>query len=224
MPVALRSIGLSLLICYFVLLAWLSLRQVSSAWAYDANLTPFSSVHRAFSTGGAAGVRQVAGGLALLAPLGVLLPLAGGRLRTAWLPSFLQTLGSTALIATAVEVVRTGVAGHVLNVDDIVLGVIGAAVAHLAVVPVGRRWLRTRLTHAAATAPETAAPVPGATGEPSPVTDVAPTAATGPAPAGPAPRPLDADGPNPWSTRRADAPALRGTALLAPSRPRAHQL
>ncbi|MCX4748613.1 VanZ family protein [Kitasatospora sp. NBC_01287] len=160
LPLALRSVGLSLLALYFLLLAWVTLRQVPTAWAYDANLTPFASVHRALATGGAAGLRQVAGELALLAPLGVLLPVAGGRPRAAWLPSFLQTLGGTALIATAVEVLRTGVAGHVLNVDDILLGVIGAATAHLLVVPAGRAWLRTREAREPAAVP--ARPEPAA--------------------------------------------------------------
>ncbi|MDH6120653.1 VanZ family protein [Kitasatospora sp. GAS1066B] len=168
LPLALRSVGLSLLALYALLLAWLTLRQVSTAWAYDANLTPFASVHRALGTGGAAGLRQVAGGLATLAPLGVLLPMAGGRLRTAWLPSFLQTLGATALIATALEVVRTGVAGQVLNVDDILLGVIGAALAHLAVVPAGRARLRARPTAEQPATTPTPAAAPAPTPSPSP--------------------------------------------------------
>ncbi|GAB2693649.1 VanZ family protein [Kitasatospora kifunensis] len=145
LPPLLRSAAVTLLTLYFLLLGWLALRQVPTHWSYDANLTPFASVHRALTTGGAAGLRQVASSLAVLAPLGVLLPLARGRLRHAWLPSFLHTLGTTALIATALEVIRTGLTGYQLNVDDIVLGTIGAAVAHLVVVPVGRGRLRARL-------------------------------------------------------------------------------
>ena len=58
-------------------------------------------------------------------------PLAGGRLRTAWLPSFAQVVGATSVIATALEFVRTSWAGQVLNVDDMLLGVIGAGLLHL---------------------------------------------------------------------------------------------
>ncbi|MFF7633822.1 VanZ family protein [Kitasatospora sp. NPDC008050] len=145
LPPLLRSAGLTVMVLYFLLIGWLALRQAPAGWSYDSNLTPFASVHRALTTGGAAGLRQVASELVVLAPLGVLMPLAGGRLRQAWLPSFLHTLGINALIATAMEVVRTGLTSHLLNVDDIVLGTIGAAAAHLLAVPVGRVRLRAWL-------------------------------------------------------------------------------
>lgn len=145
LPPLLRSAGLTMLVLYFLLLGWLALRQPPAGWSYDSNLTPFASVHRALATGGAAGLRQVLSSLVVLAPLGVLLPLAQGRLRQAWLPSFLHTLGINALLATAMEVVRTGLTSHLLNVDDILLGTIGAAAAHLLVVPVGRVRLRAWL-------------------------------------------------------------------------------
>ncbi|WP_051970253.1 VanZ family protein [Kitasatospora azatica] len=141
LPAPLRSAGLILLALYFCLLGWLALRQVPTAWAYDTNLTPFASVHRILATGG---LRQLLAAPALTAPLGVLLPVAGGRLRTAWFPSFLHAVGSSAMIATAFEVLRTGLAGQVLNVDDILLGVIGAGLAHLLLVPAGRAALRAR--------------------------------------------------------------------------------
>ncbi|MFE0465198.1 VanZ family protein [Kitasatospora sp. NPDC058965] len=138
---ALRSLGLVLLGCYFLLLGWLALRQEPTAWAYDANLTPFASVQRSLADGD---LRQLLGALALTAPLGVLVPLAGGRLRTAWFPSFVHAVACAALVATGVEGVRTVLGGQVLNVDDVLLGVIGAALAHLLVVPIGRAALRSR--------------------------------------------------------------------------------
>jgi hypothetical protein len=140
---ALRSLGLALLGLYFLLLGWLAVRQEPTAWAYDANLTPFATVQRSLADGD---LPHLLGVLALTAPLGVLVPLAGGRLRTAWFPSFVHATACAALVATGFEGVRTVLGDQVLNVDDILLGVIGAALAHLLVVPAGRAALRCRGT------------------------------------------------------------------------------
>ncbi|WP_181442403.1 VanZ family protein [Streptomyces tateyamensis] len=137
----LRSLGLVLIGLYFLLLCWLAVRQAPPAWAYDANLTPFASVQRSLADGD---LDQLLGALAPAAPLGVLVPLAGGRLRTAWFPSFVHATACAALVATGFEGMRTALGDQVLNVDDILLGVIGAALAHLLVVPVGRAALRGR--------------------------------------------------------------------------------
>ncbi|MDH6110863.1 hypothetical protein P3T36_004437 [Kitasatospora sp. MAP12-15] len=140
-----RTAGLVLLGLYLCLMGWLALRPATTAWAYDTNLTPFGSVDRAFETGGLAGLRRLADGLLPLAPLGVLLPLAGGRLRTAWLSSWAQVVGATVVIATALEFVETSWAGRVLNVDDMLLPALGAGAVHLVLVPAGRALLRARL-------------------------------------------------------------------------------
>ncbi|MBD0670975.1 hypothetical protein BU198_09710, partial [Streptomyces sp. CBMA156] len=116
---------------------WLVLRPIPVTWVYDANLTPLASLRS--STGW-----QVVGELLLLAPLGVLLPLAGGRLRARWLPSFLRTTGASALLATGLEFLSSWAPGHVLNVDHILLAVVGVAVVHLALVPGLRHLLRDR--------------------------------------------------------------------------------
>lgn len=130
------------------LVLWLVvLRPLPVAWVYDANLTPLASLRS--STGW-----QVVGELLLLAPLGVLLPLAGGRPRARWLPSFLQTTGVSALLATGLEFLSSWTPGHVLNVDHILLAVIGVAVTHAALVPALRRLLRDR--RARVRAPEVA--------------------------------------------------------------------
>ncbi|MDH6704452.1 hypothetical protein P3T27_001155 [Kitasatospora sp. MAA19] len=134
----LRSAGLAGLTCYLALVLWLVvLRPLPVAWVYDANLTPLASLRS--STGW-----QVVGEFLLLAPLGVLLPLAGGRPRAPWLPSFLRTTGVSALLATGLEFLSSWTPGHVLNVDHILLAVIGVAVTHLALVPGLRRLLRDR--------------------------------------------------------------------------------
>jgi glycopeptide antibiotics resistance protein len=138
-----RSAALVLLTLHVALLGWLLLRPVPSAWAYDANLTPFATLHRAFSSGSSPALGQTLAAVAQTAPLGVLLPLVGGRLRTAWVLSFLHAIGCSALFATGLEVLETST-GRVLNVDDVLLGVIGAALAHLLVVPATRAVLRAR--------------------------------------------------------------------------------
>ncbi|GAA0692781.1 hypothetical protein GCM10010193_54200 [Kitasatospora atroaurantiaca] len=137
----LRALGLLLLTGYLALVGWLVLRPLTAGWTYPANLTPFASVHQALAVGGLAGARQLAAGLVPLAPLGVLLPLVACGLRTAWLPSFLRTVGSAALLATGLEILKSWTPGHVLNVDNILLGTLGVALCHLAVVPAARACL-----------------------------------------------------------------------------------
>ncbi|MEV8099649.1 VanZ family protein [Kitasatospora sp. NPDC085879] len=140
----LRTTARLLLAGYAVLLAWLVLRPTAVNWTYPANLTPLASVDRALSFGAYAGARQLAAGVLPLAPFGVLLPIAVGRLRTPWLPSFLRTVGGAALLATGLEILKSWTPGHVLNVDDIILGTAGAAVCHLLFVPGARAVLRLR--------------------------------------------------------------------------------
>ncbi|MFJ9694680.1 VanZ family protein [Kitasatospora sp. NPDC101183] len=171
----LRLIGLAGLACHLAVVLWLVvLRPLPVAWVYDANLTPLASLPS--STGW-----QVAGELLLLAPLGVLLPLAGGRVRAPWLLSFLRTTGASALLATGLEFLSSWTPGHVLNVDHILLAVIGVAVTHLAFVPGLRHVLRERLTTAAVRARRAAgAPVREAGSVITPV--VAPVVAVAPRP------------------------------------------
>ncbi|GHF49158.1 hypothetical protein GCM10018790_28660 [Kitasatospora xanthocidica] len=161
---SLRSAGLAGLACHLALVLWLVLRPLPVAWVYDANLTPFASLRSSSAW-------QVFGEFLLLAPLGVLLPLAGGRLRAPWLPSFLRTTGVSALLATGLEFLSSWTPGHVLNVDHILFAVIGVGGAHLALVPGLRHLLRERRPRAPRAA------VPGV----PPVSAVARVAAVAPA-------------------------------------------
>ncbi|WP_380278966.1 VanZ family protein [Kitasatospora purpeofusca] len=151
----LRVVGLLGLTVHLLLAGWMVLRPLPVAWVYDANLTPLASL-RSSSAG------QVCGELLLLSPLGLFLPLAGGRLTTRWLPSFLRTTGASALLATALEFLSSWAPGHVLNVDHILLAVVGVAAIHLALVPAGRSFL---LRHA--TTPRVPAAVPAPAPAPS---------------------------------------------------------
>ncbi|MBO1417382.1 VanZ family protein [Streptomyces sp. FH025] len=160
---------------HLALALWLVLRPLPVAWVYDANLTPLASLRSSSAW-------QVVGELLLLAPLGVLLPLAGGRIRAPWLPSFLRTTGVSALLATGLEFLSSWTPGHVLNVDHILLAVIGVVVAHLALVPGLRRLLRDRRPKPRAprvkvlAVPPMAAAVPPVAAAVTPTVTVAPTA------------------------------------------------
>ena len=143
----LRIIGLLLLATYLMLVGWVALRPVPVAWVYDANLQPLSSIRRALAVGTAEEYRRLAINMLLMAPLGVLLPLAGGRVAAHWLPSLLRTVGAAALLCVGLEFLQAGVPGHVLDVDDVLLNMAGVTVAHLAVVPALRALLRHRRPH-----------------------------------------------------------------------------
>ncbi|MFJ3791881.1 VanZ family protein [Kitasatospora sp. NPDC090091] len=155
-----RLAGLFALTVHLALAGWLVLRPLPVAWVYDANLTPLASLR--FAT-----AWQVLGELFLLAPLGVLLPLAGGRLHARWFPSFLRTTGASALLATALEFLSSWTPGHVLDVDRILFAVIGVAGTHLAIVPASRSLLQRaahgpRPTPSAPVVPAPASPAPAA--------------------------------------------------------------
>ncbi|MFF4341579.1 VanZ family protein [Kitasatospora sp. NPDC001540] len=156
MPYRWRAASRVLLGLHLLLLGWLSLRPVPVAWTSPPNLTPLASVHQALSLGGAAAVRRLGPGLLTLAPIGVLLPLAVGSPRRSWLPSFLRTTAAAALLGTALEILEGWAPGHVLDVDDILLGTAGAALTHLLLVPPLRALERRRATPATTPAPEPA--------------------------------------------------------------------
>ncbi|MEV0537426.1 VanZ family protein [Kitasatospora sp. NPDC050463] len=154
----LRMAGLVGLVLHLALAGWSVLRPLPVAWVYDANLTPLASLRSSTAW-------QLLGELLLLAPLGVLLPLAGGRLRAPWLPSFLRTTGASALLATALEFLSSWTPGHVLNVDHILFAVVGVVIVHLALVPACRSLLlRPRRPRA-----DRPAPAPAPTPTPAPV-------------------------------------------------------
>jgi glycopeptide antibiotics resistance protein len=88
--------------------------------------------------------RSIGKGLLLLAPLGVLLPMAGGRLAVSPLLSLLRTVAAGALLSLGIELLQTGVPGQVVDVDSLLLNTVGVALAHLAFVPASRGVLRRR--------------------------------------------------------------------------------
>ncbi|WP_329197731.1 MULTISPECIES: VanZ family protein [unclassified Streptomyces] len=141
----LRFLGGALLAAHLLLVGWLTLRPLDVPWAAAANLTPLEGIRADLSYGPLEAARRIGGGLALLAPLGVLLPLAGGRLArsplAAW-SSLARAGAAAALISLSIAMLQSGVPGQVVDVDSVLLNTAGVLLVHAAVVPALRARLR----------------------------------------------------------------------------------
>ncbi|MEV3860533.1 VanZ family protein [Streptomyces sp. NPDC050095] len=139
-----RTAGLVLLAVHLVLVGWVTLRPLDVPWVSAANLHPLAGIRADLALGWAEGAKRIGEGLGLLAPLGVLLPLAGGRLQVSVWGSLVRTVAAGALISLGIELLQTGVPGQVVDIDSLLLNTVGVALAHLAVVPALRARLRRR--------------------------------------------------------------------------------
>lgn len=139
-----RAVGLLLTAVHLALVGWLTLRPQYVPWVDAPNLRPFATLRSDLATGPAEAARRIGTGLALLAPLGVLLPLAGGRVRVSAAGSFARTVFAGLMISLALEFAQTGVPGQIFDVDALLLNTAGVALAHLAVVPATRAWAHRR--------------------------------------------------------------------------------
>ncbi|MFJ3227714.1 VanZ family protein [Streptomyces sp. NPDC086783] len=139
-----RATGGVLLVAHLALVAWITLRPLDVPWVSAANLRPFAGIRADLALTPQEAARRIGEGLALLAPLGVLLPLAGGRLTVSPLASLLRTMTAGALISLGIELFQTGVPGQVVDIDSLLLNTAGVALAHMAVVPAARARLRRR--------------------------------------------------------------------------------
>ncbi|MHC0431149.1 VanZ family protein [Streptomyces sp. O3] len=139
-----RTAGVTLLAVHLLLVGWITLRPLDVPWMSAANLRPLAGIRADLALGPVEAARQLGQGLLLLAPLGVLLPMAGGRLQVSPLASLARTVAAGALLSLTIELLQTGVPGQVVDVDSLFLNTLGVAVAHLAVVPAARAWLRRR--------------------------------------------------------------------------------
>ncbi|MGA5062907.1 VanZ family protein [Streptomyces exfoliatus] len=142
--VVVRVAGFVLVLAHLLLVAWVSLRPRDVAWVTAPNTVPLNGLRADLALGTAEAVRLIGEGLLLLAPLGVLLPMAEGRLRVSPWASLARTTAAGALVSLAVELLQTAVPGQVVDVDSILLNTAGVALAHLLFVPAGRAWLRRR--------------------------------------------------------------------------------
>ncbi|MFD3584111.1 VanZ family protein [Streptomyces sp. NPDC058683] len=137
-----RVTGGVLLVAHLAFVAWLMLRPLDVPWVMPANLHPFAGIRADLALGPREAAHRIGEGLALLAPLGVLLPMVHGRLRVSPLASLVRTAAAGALISLGIALLQTGVPGRVVDVDSVLLNTVGVIVAHLAVVPAARARLR----------------------------------------------------------------------------------
>jgi glycopeptide antibiotics resistance protein len=137
-----RVTGGVLLVAHLAFVAWLMLRPLDVPWVMPANLHPFAGIRTDLALGPREAAHRIGEGLALLAPLGVLLPMVHGRLRVSPLASLIRTAAAGALISLGIALLQTGVPGRVVDVDSILLNTVGVIVAQLAVVPAARSRLR----------------------------------------------------------------------------------
>jgi glycopeptide antibiotics resistance protein len=139
-----RTAGIVLLAAHLLLVCWITLRPLDVPWVSAANLHPFAGIRADLALGPAEAVRRIGKELLLLAPLGVLLPVAGGRLVVSPLGSLVRTVAAGALLSLGIELLQTGVPGQVVDIDSLFLNTLGVALAHAAVVPTLRGRLRRR--------------------------------------------------------------------------------
>ncbi|MEU9159528.1 VanZ family protein [Streptomyces sp. NPDC048424] len=141
----LRLLAGVLLVAHLLVVGWLTLRPLDVPWAAAANLTPLEGIRADLAYGPLEAARRIGEGLALLAPLGVLLPLVNGRLAlstlSAW-SSLARTAAAGALVSLSIEMLQTAVPGQVVDVDSVLLNTVGVLLAHVAVVPALRARLR----------------------------------------------------------------------------------
>ncbi|MFF0080830.1 VanZ family protein [Streptomyces canus] len=137
-----RVAGGALLVAHLAFVAWFTLRPLDVPWVVPANLHPLAGIRADLALGWQEAARRIGEGLALLAPLGFLLPLAHGRLWASPLGSLIRTSAAGALISLGIALLQTGVPGQVVDIDSLLLNTAGVALAHVAVVPAARHWLR----------------------------------------------------------------------------------
>ncbi|MBT2385726.1 VanZ family protein [Streptomyces sp. ISL-11] len=137
-----RFAGCVLLVAHLLAVGWLALRPLTAPWVAAAHLEPLATIRADLALGPWGAARAIGAAVLPLAPLGVLLPWARGRVCASSLGSLTRTVFTAAMISLVLQVVQSGVMGQVLNLDALLLNVTGVALAHLAVVPAVRARLR----------------------------------------------------------------------------------
>ncbi|MFI8434930.1 VanZ family protein [Streptomyces sp. NPDC079020] len=156
-----RAAGVLLLFAHLLLVGWLTLRPLDVPWMTAANFEPLAGIRADLALGPVEAARRIGEGLLLLAPLGVLLPMAGGRLLVSPWASLVRTVATGALISLAIELAQTAVPGQVVDIDSLLLNTAGVGLAHLLVVPVCRARLRRRERPGVRNAPRPRDEAPG---------------------------------------------------------------
>ncbi|MDJ0340483.1 VanZ family protein [Streptomyces sp. H10-C2] len=136
--------GLVLTAAHLSFVGWLMLRPHYVPWVAAPNLRPFGTIRADLQMEPFEAARRLLEGLLLLAPLGVLLPMAGGRIRSPSAGSFARTVFAGLMVSLSLEFLQTVVPGQIFDVDALLLNTAGVALAYLAIVPAARRMLRRR--------------------------------------------------------------------------------
>ncbi|KUJ66904.1 hypothetical protein ACZ90_31155 [Streptomyces albus subsp. albus] len=139
-----RAAGVVLVVAYLAFVCWLSARPVSVPWVASETVEPLGTIRSDLALGPWEAARSLGGGLLLLAPLGVLLPLAGGRVETSGFTSLARTVFTGAMVSLVIGMSHSQATGQVISMDGLLLNTTGVALAHLAVVPGVRAFLRRR--------------------------------------------------------------------------------
>lgn len=165
-----RVAGLVLLAAHLCLVGWLTLRPLSVPWVAPSNLHPLATIRTDLASGPRTALEGIGGGLLLLAPFGVLLPLATGRLHRPLPGTVARTVFAGTMVSAAITLVQTGVPGQVVNVDSVLLNTAACDALRRAGLPAaaplaaragrGRRGVR-RLPGAARPAPRRIVGDPG---------------------------------------------------------------
>ncbi|MEU6256086.1 VanZ family protein [Streptomyces sp. NPDC047043] len=142
--IRIRATGGVLLVAHLAFVAWLTLRPLDVPWVLPPNLHPFAGIRADLALGWPEAARRIAESVGLLAPLGVLLPAVHGRLWAFPLASLVRTVAAGALVSLGILLLQTGVPGRAPDIDSLLMNTVGVALAHLAVVPAARAWLRRR--------------------------------------------------------------------------------
>ncbi|MFI6939504.1 VanZ family protein [Streptomyces sp. NPDC050418] len=137
-----RAAGVVLLVAHLAFVGWFTLRPLDVPWVAATNLQPFAGIKADLALGPGEATRRIGEALLLLAPLGVLLPMAGGRLHASSVGSFLRTAAAGAMLSLGIELLQTAVPGQVVDIDSLLLNTLGVALAHLSVVPAARARIR----------------------------------------------------------------------------------
>ncbi|MFG3252393.1 VanZ family protein [Streptomyces sp. NPDC048172] len=139
-----RVAGLLLLAAHLLFVGWLTLRPLSVPWVAPANLHPLATIRSDLDSGPRAAFEGIGSGLLLLAPLGVLLPLAAGRLHRPLPGTAARTVFAGAMLSLGIALLQSGVPGQVVNIDSVLLNTVGVALAQFLLFPPLRRLIRGR--------------------------------------------------------------------------------
>ncbi|WP_019545443.1 VanZ family protein [Streptomyces sulphureus] len=136
-----RAAGFLLLGAYLLFVGWLTLRPLAVPWVLPTNTRPFATIRADLADGPTAALTGIGGGLLLMVPLALLLPIAGGGWRRPLPALWLRAVGVTGLLSSGIAVTQSGISGQMGNVDSVLLNTLGVAVLQPLLFPPLRGWL-----------------------------------------------------------------------------------